>query len=84
MFLMRGQSAYVDYEVAGDPGRAIYVDVARWPGIKFSDRMRRIPVGEKGRVEFPITETGVYHFKIRPTPDSYRDTLRYEASWGAR
>jgi hypothetical protein len=84
MLLFKGQTAYIDYQVDGDPGRAIYLDVSPWPGIKFSDRMRRATIGEAGRAEFPVGETGVYHFKATPTPDSYRETLRYRVSWGAK
>ena len=84
MLLMQGQTAYIDYEVDGDPGEAIYLDVAPWPAIKFSERMRVATAGQSGRAEFPIAETGLYRFKITPTPSSYRDTLRYEVSWGAK
>ncbi len=83
MLLFAGQTAYIDYEVGGDPGEKIYLDIAPWPAIKFSKHMRYAEAGQSGRFEVPIVRTGVYEFRAEVSAGSYRQTLNFVVSWGA-
>lgn len=84
MLLFKGQTAYIDYSVKGDTERAIRLDISPSPAIAFSPAAKLAEAGEAGRLEVPIASTGFYRFRFDPDAGSYRKTMAYHVSWGAK
>ena len=83
MLLFEGQTAFFEYNSTSVESD-VTLDVKPLTVLGYSDRMQRVRGLAKGTVEFPITQTGLYHFDHEPALGRRYGQTRYSVSWGAR
>jgi hypothetical protein len=82
MLLFRGQTAFYEYDSTSPQGEITF-DVKPITVLGYSERMERVKGVAKGRIEFPITATGLYKFEHGPALARPYGTTAYSVSWGA-
>ncbi len=82
MLLFEGQTAFYEYDSTSPEGEITF-DVKPLSVLGYSARMERVKGVAKGRIEFPITATGLYKFDHGPALGRRYGTTAYSVSWGA-
>ena len=82
MLLFAGQTAFYEYK-STSPQSEIVFDVKPLSVLGYSERMKRVNGVAEGRIEFPITQTGLYTFRHGPALGRRYGTTAYSVSWGA-
>ena len=83
MVLFKGQTAFFEYDVTS-PQSEITFDLRPATHIGYTDRRQRIAGVGTGKVEFPVTNTGLYVFRHEPALGRLHGHTKYTVSWGAR
>ncbi len=82
MLLFEGQTAFYEYSSHSEESRITF-DVKPVMTIGYSDQVQRVSGEGSGRVEIPITSTGLYRFKHEPAMARGHVYTHYHAVWGA-
>lgn len=82
MLLFAGQTAFYEYESTSAESDITF-DVKPLSVLGYSPAMKRVKGVAKGRLEFPIAETGLYNFRFGPALGRPYGTTAYSVSWGA-
>ena len=83
MLLFKGQTAFYEYD-SSDPHGEITFDVKPFTTLGYSPAMVRVNGARQGRLEFPITRTGVYRFQHEPALGRRYGRTAYTVNWGAK
>ena len=83
MLLFEGQTAFYEYR-STSPESDITFDVKPITTLGYSDAMQRVKGKSSGRIEFPITQTGLYQFDQEPALGRGFVHTAYTVKWGAR
>ncbi len=82
MLLFEGQTAFYDYTSHSEESRITF-DVKPVFTIGYSDAAQRVSGEGSGRIEIPITKTGLYTFKHEPSMARGHAYTHYDTVWGA-
>lgn len=82
MLLFEGQTAFFEYE-STSPESEIIFDVKPVSVLGYSPAMQRVKGIAKGRIEVPISETGLYNFRNEPSLGRPYGLTAYSVNWGA-
>ena len=82
MILFEGQTAFYDYASYSEES-AITFDVKPFFTLGYSDNMQRVTGEGSGRIEVPITHTGIYTFRHEPALARGHVYTHYSTVWGA-
>ncbi|QJB68326.1 hypothetical protein [Parasphingorhabdus halotolerans] len=84
MFLVKGQTAFYDYDMkVTKQTSGMWLDIRPIYEIGISDNAKWIHGDQQGRWEYEVPETGVYSFKHDVNHRAFDSKVTYDVSWGA-